>query len=85
MNEIQFVDSVAELQDLCQKMKLEPWLIQSFCEKKPIIQSFACYKLRHLNGLPVSTPLRWRDSLMNYLPLSMTRKLSRFYILVDKM
>ncbi len=62
MNEIQFVDSVTQLHDLCQKMKQEPWLAMDteFLREKPIIQSFVCYRLRRSIGWHVLILLRWK-------------------------
>ncbi|GAW85624.1 ribonuclease D [Bathymodiolus platifrons methanotrophic gill symbiont] len=59
MNEIQFIDSVAELQDLCQKMKSEPWLAidTEFLREKTYYPKFCLLQIATLEWVACVDPI----------------------------
>lgn len=59
MNEIQFVDSVAELELLCQKMKQEPWLAidTEFLREKTYYPKFCLLQIATLEWVACIDPI----------------------------
>ena len=59
MNEIQYVDSVAELQELCQKMKQEPWLAidTEFLREKTYYPKFCLLQIATLEWVACIDPI----------------------------
>lgn len=65
MNEIQFVDSVAELQNLCQNMKQEPWLAidTEFLREKTYYPKFCLLQIATLEWVACVDPIALQDNL----------------------
>ncbi|GFO72680.1 ribonuclease D [Bathymodiolus japonicus methanotrophic gill symbiont] len=65
MNEIQFVDSVAELQDLCQKMQQEPWLAidTEFLREKTYYPKFCLLQVATLEWVACVDPIALEGEL----------------------
>ena len=65
MNEIQFVDSVAELQTLCQKMRQEPWLAidTEFLREKTYYPKFCLLQIATLEWVACVDPIALQDNL----------------------
>jgi len=65
MNEIQFVDSVALLQDLCQKMKHEPWLAidTEFLREKTYYPKFCLLQIATLEWVACVDPIALEGEL----------------------
>ncbi len=65
MNEIQFVDSVALLHDLCQKMKQEPWLAidTEFLREKTYYPKFCLLQIATLEWVACVDPIALEGQL----------------------
>ena len=65
MNEIQFVDSVALLHDLCQKMKPEPWLAidTEFLREKTYYPKFCLLQIATLEWVACVDPIALQGEL----------------------
>lgn len=65
MKEIQFVDSVAELHTLCQKMKQEPWLAidTEFLREKTYYPKFCLLQIATLEWVACIDPIALADDL----------------------
>jgi ribonuclease D len=59
MNEIQFIDSVTQLHDLCQKMKQEPWLAidTEFLREKTYYPKFCLLQIATLEWVACIDPI----------------------------
>lgn len=65
MNDIQFVDSVAELHELCQKMKREPWLAidTEFLREKTYYPKFCLLQVATLEWVACIDPIALEGEL----------------------